>query len=99
MATDIADPEAQAVSWDLEPLVDGEGAAGVGRQLDEADRRAAAFAERYAGQVAGKGAGGGRGERAQAAFLGAGGAGAGRSPRRGAPPPGRRGVPPPPPED
>ena len=33
------------VAWDLEPLVDGEGDAGVDRLLDEADRRAAAFAE------------------------------------------------------
>jgi hypothetical protein len=52
MATDIADPEVQAVAWDLEPLVDGAGPAGVERQLDEADRRAAAFAERHAGRVA-----------------------------------------------
>jgi oligoendopeptidase F len=52
-ATDIADPEAQAVAWDLEPLVDGEGAAGVERQLQQADERAAVFAERYAGGVAG----------------------------------------------
>jgi hypothetical protein len=28
-ATDIADPEVQEVAWDLSPLVDGEGAAGV----------------------------------------------------------------------
>ncbi|HEU4973831.1 MAG TPA: M3 family oligoendopeptidase [Baekduia sp.] len=40
------------VAWDLEPLVDGEGEAGADRLLDEADRRAAAFAERYAGKVA-----------------------------------------------
>jgi len=50
-AADVADPEVQQVAWDLEPLVDGEGPAGVDRQLDEADRRAAAFAERYAGRV------------------------------------------------
>jgi oligoendopeptidase F len=42
----------ESVAWDLEPLVDGEGEAGADRLLDEADRRAAAFAERYAGKVA-----------------------------------------------
>ncbi|MEA2245578.1 MAG: oligoendopeptidase [Solirubrobacteraceae bacterium] len=41
----------QDVSWDLDPLVDGEGPEGADRQLDEADRRAAAFAERYTGRV------------------------------------------------
>jgi oligoendopeptidase F len=51
-AADVVDPEVQQVAWDLEPLVDGEGEAGVDRQLAEADRRAAAFAERYAGRVA-----------------------------------------------
>jgi oligoendopeptidase F len=52
MATDIADQEVQEVAWDLEPLVDGDGAAGVERQLEEADRRAATFAEQHAGKVA-----------------------------------------------
>jgi oligoendopeptidase F len=42
----------QDVAWDLEPLVDGEGADGADRMLAEADERAAAFAERYAGRVA-----------------------------------------------
>jgi oligoendopeptidase F len=51
-AADVVDPEVQNVAWDLEPLVDGQGAEGVERQLDEADRRAQAFAERYAGKVA-----------------------------------------------
>ena len=41
----------EAVAWDLDPLVDGEGPEGADRQLDEADRRAAAFSERYAGRV------------------------------------------------
>ncbi|MEA2380944.1 MAG: oligoendopeptidase [Solirubrobacteraceae bacterium] len=41
----------QEVAWDLDPLVDGEGEAGADRMLDEADERAAAFAERYAGRV------------------------------------------------
>lgn len=41
------------VAWDLEPLVDGDGEAGADRLLDEADQRAAAFAEQHAGKVAG----------------------------------------------
>jgi oligoendopeptidase F len=41
----------EAVAWDLAPLVEGEGPEGADRQLDEADRRAAAFSERYAGRV------------------------------------------------
>ena len=40
------------VAWDLEPLVDGDGPEGVDHLLDEADRRAAAFAEGHAGRVA-----------------------------------------------
>ena len=40
------------VAWDLEPLVDGDGPAGVDRLLDEAERRATAFAEQHAGKVA-----------------------------------------------
>jgi len=43
---------AQDVAWDLEPLVDGGGEAGVQRLLDEASERADAFAKRYAGRVA-----------------------------------------------
>jgi len=41
----------QDVAWDLEPLVEGEGREGADRMLAEADERAAAFAERYAGRV------------------------------------------------
>ena len=41
----------QDVAWDLEPLVEGEGPEGADRMLAEADERAAAFAERYAGRV------------------------------------------------
>jgi len=41
----------QDVAWDLEPLVDGEGTAGADRMLAEADERAVAFAERFAGRV------------------------------------------------
>ncbi|WCB92802.1 Oligoendopeptidase F, plasmid [Baekduia alba] len=42
----------ESVAWDLEPLVDGEGTAGADRLLDEADRRATAFADQHAGKVA-----------------------------------------------
>ncbi|HEY6760867.1 MAG TPA: M3 family oligoendopeptidase [Baekduia sp.] len=42
----------ESVAWDLDPLVDGEGAAGADRLLDEADRRATAFADQHAGKVA-----------------------------------------------
>jgi oligoendopeptidase F len=45
------DPELQATAWDLEPLVDGEGAEGVEPRLSEALQRAQAFAERYAGKL------------------------------------------------
>jgi oligoendopeptidase F len=40
------------VSWDLSPLVHGEGDAGADRLLDEAAARAQAFADTYAGRVA-----------------------------------------------
>jgi oligoendopeptidase F len=40
------------VSWDLAPLVHGEGDAGADRLLDEAAERAQAFADTYAGRVA-----------------------------------------------
>src|SRR4051812_49054353 len=43
--------DVQEVAWDLDPLVEGEGAAGADRMLAEADERAAAFAERHAGRV------------------------------------------------
>jgi oligoendopeptidase F len=44
-------PDAADVAWDLEPLVDGEGEAGVERLLDLATTRARAFAERHEGRV------------------------------------------------
>jgi oligoendopeptidase F len=40
------------VSWDLSPLVHGEGDAGADRLIDEAADRAQAFADSYAGRVA-----------------------------------------------
>jgi oligoendopeptidase F len=48
----LSDPELLAAEWDLDPLVDGQGAAGVERQLEEATSRATAFSERYAGKIA-----------------------------------------------
>lgn len=46
-----ADPDLASVRWNLDPLTDGEGARGVERLLDEADERAAAFAEARQGRV------------------------------------------------
>lgn len=45
-------PTAPDIAWDLEPLVHGEGAAGVERLLAEATERANAFAVAHAGKVA-----------------------------------------------
>ena len=39
------------VAWNLDPLVDGEGEAGVDRLLKEAQDRSASLAERFQGQV------------------------------------------------
>jgi len=50
-APESTDPELQAAAWDLEPLVGGEGAGGVEPRLAEAQERAKAFAERYAGKL------------------------------------------------
>jgi oligoendopeptidase F len=47
----LSDPELQATAWDLEPLADGEGRAGVERLIAEANDLASAFRERYAGRV------------------------------------------------
>ncbi len=46
------DAEAEQTAWNLEPLVDGEGSAGVERRLLDALARARAFAERYTGRLA-----------------------------------------------
>jgi oligoendopeptidase F len=51
VAAEPTDPELEQAAWDLEPLLDGEGEAGVERRLDEALTRAQAFAERYAGKL------------------------------------------------
>ncbi|MEA2196783.1 MAG: oligoendopeptidase [Solirubrobacteraceae bacterium] len=54
VATDVllADPELQSTEWDLDDLVEGEGEAGVERQLDRATELADQFAAAYAGRVA-----------------------------------------------
>ncbi|HEX4807009.1 MAG TPA: M3 family oligoendopeptidase [Conexibacter sp.] len=46
------DPEVAEVAWDLEPLVRGEGEAGVRALLEEAAARAETFASAHAGKVA-----------------------------------------------
>src|ERR671911_204622 len=52
MATpEVADPDVEGIAWELDPLLDG--AAGVEPLLDEAQRRADAFAAAHAGKVAG----------------------------------------------
>jgi len=45
------DPELAETAWDLEPLVEGEGEAGVQSRLEDALTRAQAFAERYVGKL------------------------------------------------
>jgi oligoendopeptidase F len=45
------DPELQASAWNLDPLVDGEGAEGVRRRLGEALERATVFAAKHAGSL------------------------------------------------
>jgi oligoendopeptidase F len=51
-APESTDPELQATAWDLEPLVEGDGADGVERRLAAALERAQSFAGRYAGKLA-----------------------------------------------
>ncbi|HEY7960903.1 MAG TPA: M3 family oligoendopeptidase [Solirubrobacteraceae bacterium] len=46
------DPDLEQAAWDLAALVDGEGDAGVERQLEDALTRARSFAELYAGKLA-----------------------------------------------
>ena len=50
-ATTPEDHELAETAWDLEPLVDGEGEAGVESRLKDALTRSQAFAERYAGKL------------------------------------------------
>ena len=51
--TGSPDPELEATAWDLEPLVEGEGADGVERRLSDALVRAQAFSARYSGKLDG----------------------------------------------
>ncbi len=51
-ADHLADPELLEAAWDLSPLVEGAGEAGVRRLLDDALERARAFAASYTGQLA-----------------------------------------------
>jgi len=52
-APDVADPDLAHVEWNLDPLLDrDDGPAGVDALLDEAQRRADAFAAAHAGRVA-----------------------------------------------
>ena len=51
-STQASSGGAESVAWDLEPLVSGEGATGVGRLLDEADALADSLAARARGSLA-----------------------------------------------
>ena len=65
--TTLPDPALDEVAWDLDPLVDGQGEAGVERLLDEAETRARAFAGALRG--AGRRARRPRSSRARCASL------------------------------
>jgi oligoendopeptidase F len=49
--SELADSELQSIEWDLEPLVEGEGEAGVISRLERALAGAQALAERYRGKL------------------------------------------------
>jgi oligoendopeptidase F len=51
VATEPTDPDLEQAAWDLEPLVGGEGEAGVEARMQAALTRAQSFAERYAGKL------------------------------------------------
>src|SRR3954453_15364672 len=56
MSVDVADSEGEEGGWGLDPLLDGDPSdpvAAVDAMLAEAQQRADAFSERYAGRVAG----------------------------------------------
>jgi oligoendopeptidase F len=46
-----SDPELEQAAWDLEPLLDGDGEAGVEARMQQALTLAREFAERYAGKL------------------------------------------------
>jgi oligoendopeptidase F len=48
----LSDPQLLASAWDLDPIVEGQGDAGVERLLDTALERGAGFAEAYTAKVA-----------------------------------------------
>ncbi len=50
-AAESTDPELKATSWDLDPLVDGQGPDGARAQLKEALERARSFGSSYAGKL------------------------------------------------
>jgi oligoendopeptidase F len=50
-AAKLEDPELAETAWDLQPLLEGEGEAGVASRLKDALARAQAFAERYGGEL------------------------------------------------
>ncbi len=50
-ATEPTDSELEQAAWDLEPLLEGEGEAGVESRMQDALTRAQAFAESYAGKL------------------------------------------------
>ena len=52
IAENLADPELLETEWDLEPLVYGQGLAGVEPMLEQAVDRATKFAQAYAGRIA-----------------------------------------------
>jgi oligoendopeptidase F len=52
VAEAIADQELQSAEWDLAPLLDGGDESSIDPALDDAERRAKAFAERYQGKLA-----------------------------------------------
>jgi hypothetical protein len=56
LVSTTADPALEDAVWDLEPLVESKGSAGVEELLNEARDRAAEFAQRHRGQVAELGA-------------------------------------------
>ncbi len=51
VAAEPTDPELEQAAWDLEPLLDGDGEAGVEGRMQDALTRAQGFAERYAGKL------------------------------------------------
>jgi oligoendopeptidase F len=51
VATEPTDPDLEQAAWELEPLVGGEGEAGVEARMQAALTRAQSFAERYAGKL------------------------------------------------